>query len=67
MYQRVARWLRRTADRIDPARAPRHICYSFTFEEGEGIRFRTDGRGCPLVYLNQDDYYRAWTEAGVCP
>ncbi len=55
--------LRRWADRVDPRGAPRAVGYSFTFEPKEGIRFRDDGRGCPLWYLGDDDYERAHTEA----
>jgi hypothetical protein len=56
--------LRRIADRLDPAGAPRGMSgFSFTFERGEGIRFREDGRGCPLWYLGDDDYERAHAEA----
>lgn len=56
--------LRRIADRVDPEGAPRKMSsYSFTFERGEGIRIREDGRGCPLWYLGSDDYERAHSEA----
>jgi len=56
--------LRRIADRLDPASTPRRMSsHSFTFEEGEGIRFRSDGKGCPLWYLGEDDYSRAHVEA----
>lgn len=56
--------LRRIADRLDDDGAPKGMsCYSFTFENGEGIRFRDDGRGCPLWHLGKDDYERAHTEA----
>jgi hypothetical protein len=56
--------LRSIADRLDPAGAPRRMSsHSFTFERGEGIRFRDDGRGCPLWYLGDDDYQRAHEEA----
>lgn len=55
--------LRRIADRIDHAGAPKGMSYSFTFECGEGIRFRDDGKGCRLWYLGDDDYERAHTEA----
>lgn len=37
--------------------------WTFTFEEGEGIRFRQDRRGCPLAYLGMDHYERAHNEA----
>lgn len=55
--------LRRIADRLDYAGAPKHTDHSFTFEHGEGIRFRDDGRGCPLWHLGDDDYARAHAEA----
>lgn len=55
--------LRRIADRIDPAGAPRATGRSFTFELHEGIRFRDDGRGCPLWYLGEADYLRAHDES----
>jgi hypothetical protein len=60
---RLGRRLRRAADRIDPYGAPRYTSYSFTFERGEGIRFREDQKGCPLAYLGADDYERAHMEA----
>jgi hypothetical protein len=60
---RLGWFLRRTADRIDPSSAPRAVGYSFTFELYEGIRFRTDGRGCPLWHLGEADHDRAHEEA----
>lgn len=63
MKQRIARWMRRAADRIDRHGAPKVINWSFTFESGEGIRFRDDGKGCGLAYLGDDDYHRAHDEA----
>jgi hypothetical protein len=63
----VKRWiahkLRTWADRIDHRGAPKAIGYSFTFERGEGLRFRQDGQGCPLWYLGDADYERAHGEA----
>jgi hypothetical protein len=51
--------LRHAADRIDYDGAPKIIRpYSFTFEEGEGIRFREDGKGCHLAYLGGEANYR---------
>lgn len=61
--KRLARWLRTFADRIDSDGAPRGMSYSFTFENREGIRFRDDGKGCPLWYLGRDSYERAHAEA----
>jgi hypothetical protein len=47
--------LRRWADRISYETAPHGIHWSFTFEDGVGVRFRDDGRGCPLWYLSEAD------------
>lgn len=64
---RVGKFLRKHADRIDPDGAPRGGGYSFTFELNEGIRFRSDGKGCPLWYLGKADYERAHLEADNRP
>lgn len=61
--KRLAHWMRRWADRMDPADAPRAIGWSFTFERGRGLVFNEQRRGCPLWYLGQDDYERAHAEA----
>lgn len=61
--QRLARRLSFLADRIDPAGAPRKVSVSFTFEDCVGFSTNEDGRGCPLWYLGDDDYDRAFTEA----
>ncbi|MGW5519031.1 hypothetical protein [Nocardia africana] len=56
--------LRTWADRIDYKGAPRRLTsYTFTFEDGEGIRFREDGRGCRLWYLGDADYDKAHDES----
>lgn len=61
---RLAKWLRTMADRIDDRGAPKRFGgHSFTFETGEGVRFRDDGKGCPLAYMNARDYERAHDEA----
>lgn len=60
---RIGRLLRRLADRIDYHGAPRYTGWSFTFEAGEGIRFREDKHGCPVAYLDRDDYLRAHRES----
>ncbi len=59
----IATGMRRIADRLDHEGAPKIIHWSFTFEVGEGIRFRDDGKGCPLAYLGDADYERAHDEA----
>lgn len=63
MTKWLAKLLRRIADRIDYTGSPKGMSWSFTFEDREGIRFRTDGRGCPLWYLGDADYDRAHDEA----
>lgn len=60
--RRIAQWLRKHADRIDPTSGPRRTAYTFTIEHREGLRIRTDGRGCPLWFMEQD-HDRAHTEA----
>lgn len=59
----AGRVLRDIADVIDRPHAPRGTHLSFTFERGEGLRIRHDRRGCPLWYLSDADYQRAYTEA----
>lgn len=65
--ERIARRLRYTADRLDRNHAPKAMSFFFTFEEGEGIKFRDDGRGCRLWYLSEEDYDRAFSEADSEP
>lgn len=60
---RLAALLRRLADRIDHAGAPKLTGWSFTFENRRGIVFRRDRKGCPLAYLGDADYDRAHAEA----
>ncbi len=59
----VGWWLRCLADRIDYSMAPRVPGFSFTFERGEGIRWRQDGKGCPVLYQGDANYERAHSEA----
>lgn len=67
MNRWLAYWLRRFADRIDHAGAPKATHWTFTFELGEGIRFREDGKGCRLWYLGDDSYEKAHAEADRPP
>jgi hypothetical protein len=68
--RRLARWLRRTADRIDHAGAPKALdTASFTFEPGRGMVFHTVWQyypnglpGCPLWFYGDEDYQRAHAE-----
>lgn len=60
---RVGCLLRRLADRIDHAGAPKLTHRTFTFETGTGIVFREDGKGCRVAYLGDAEYERAFTEA----
>lgn len=56
-------WLRRLADRIDQPGAPKVTNWTFTFELGNGLVFRQDGRGCPVAYLGDDEFEKAHAEA----
>lgn len=60
----IGRRLRYAADRIDLPGAPRAMSVRFTFEEGVGIIFRQDNRGCLLWYIGDAEYERAHSEAG---
>lgn len=65
---RAGRRLRALADRVDPDHAPRVLGFSFTFERGEGLRLRTDGRGCRLAYLGgEGNLQRAHEQADAPP
>jgi hypothetical protein len=69
------RWLanamRRAADRIDHAGAPKDAHLYFTFEDGKGIVIHglngepepVEPRGCRLWVLNDDEYVKAHIEA----
>jgi hypothetical protein len=69
----MRRWLanamRRLADRIDHAGAPKAMHLSFTYEDGKGIVIHglngvgDCGRGCRLWVLNDDEYAKAHIEA----
>ena len=65
MRARFGWFLRRWADRVDPANAPRALEWSFTFEQRRGLVFNQDGRGCRVWYLTDADYARAHNEAAV--
>jgi hypothetical protein len=61
--EKIGWLLRRLADRIDDANAPRSTSHSFTFEAGRGFVVNDRGRGCPLWYMGDADYDRAHAEA----
>lgn len=63
MRARVGRLLRRCADRIDPAGEPVRSIWTFTYEGGSAVRWRKDGRGCPVWYYRGDGPSRAYSEA----
>lgn len=65
MKQRLADWLRKKADRLDPDGAPRRTSWSFTHEDGWGTVFNQEGRGCPLWYYGKDDYTRSHDDASL--
>lgn len=51
--KRIAWQLRKYADRIDPAGAPKYTHWTFTFERGRGLVFREDGKGMPCLVLRR--------------
>lgn len=60
----IARVLRRIAERLDPAGAPKQASpYTFTFEQRQGITLREDGQGCPIWYYGDADYAKAHVDA----
>lgn len=59
----LAYHLRRIADRIDDAGAPKCTNLRFTFEDRRGIVVRENGPGCPLWYYGEADYLLAHSEA----
>lgn len=61
--RRLAHWMRKWADRVDPDGAPRYTGLSFTFEQGQGLVVNDEQRGCSLWYLGLDSYDRAHTES----
>ncbi len=67
MRDQLGEAIHRFADRLSPATARRLTGMSFTYERGEGVRFRRDRRGCPIAYLSEYDYDRAHTEADTAP
>lgn len=56
----LARRLRALADLLDPRGALKRTHCSFMFEDGIGIVFYDDPRGCPAWYYGDDDYVKAW-------
>ncbi len=63
MNRRLAVLLRHLADRIDHAGAPKLTHWSFTSEQGAGLVFNQEHRGCPVACLGDGDYARAHDEA----
>jgi hypothetical protein len=60
----LAGWMRKMADRIDHAGAPKLTHWTFTFELYRGMAFREDGKGCRVAYLGGDDEFdKAHTQA----
>lgn len=56
MRRRLGSWLRRFADRIDRPGAPKRTGLTFGYVEHVGLVVEWDGPGCPLWYLQDDDY-----------
>ena len=75
LRRRFGWWLRMLGDRVSPDTGPRLMTeWTFTFDPIPrrpagppiqiewGMRFRQDGRGCPVWYM-EEDYQRAHDEA----
>jgi hypothetical protein len=62
--RRLAEVLRRIADRIDYAGAPKALGLCFTFEPHRGLVINDRGTGCRLWYLGDQEYEKAHSEAG---
>jgi hypothetical protein len=70
--RRFAHWLMHRCywlvERIDHSAVPKVSMWAFTFEEGKGAVLNTTGsssarKGCRLLYENDDDYERAFTDS----
>ena len=60
-------WL---VERVDRAAVPKVSMWTFTFERGRGAVIVDNGGqvsprplGCRLMYLNDDEYDRAWSDS----
>lgn len=63
MSARLARILRRWADRLDPAGTVRQVTgWSYTYEPYKGLVWHPDERGC-LVWYRTGDLDRAYQGA----
>ena len=61
---RIGLWLQWLTWRVLPYQEqPKLLGWSFTFENHKGVVFNQDGRGCPLMYFNDEEYERAHNEA----
>lgn len=63
MKQYLANKMRRWADRLDHAGAPKATHLFFTYEKYKGIVFNDEQRGCRLWYLNDAEYEKAHAES----
>lgn len=71
MMRLLANAMRRLADRIDHAGAPKATHLTMTIESGKGIVIHglngepepVKPRGCTLWYLNDEEYEKVHTEA----
>lgn len=64
----LMRWAYRLVERIDPKAVPKVSPWAFTFERGIGAVINDTGcssarRGCMLLYLDDYDYERAFTDS----
>lgn len=63
MRKRIARafirWAYRVTERIHPDEVPRCFSFGLKLERGEWVLTQYMNDGCPLWYLNRDDYEKA--------
>lgn len=61
-------WCYRLVERVDRRAVPKVSMWAFTFERGRGAVLNTsalssDRRGAQLMYMDDVDYERAWTDS----
>lgn len=62
VVRRLGGLLRKWADRVDLAGAPKMTAWSFTIEDSAGVVFNQDRRGCPVWFVGDAAYDRAHAE-----
>jgi len=70
LAQAIIRWAYRIAERIDRKSVPKVSPWAFTFERERGAVINdtglsSDRRGARLMYPDDYDYERAWTDSAT--